>query len=124
MHLIFYIFIRVKFLSLIFGLVIQPTVALLGSQKEEQEVCSDQCCSDEESCNGNTCDDEKSDTNDCCPGGICNPFEQCACCFGFSVTKPTLEITSINVYINYIEAEIKKLHYGYSSDCFHPPKIV
>jgi len=125
--ILFYIFTEVKFLSLIFafyigGIIIQPSLSVLINKIETQEVCDDQCCSNEGSCDSNGCDDQKN--NDCCPSGICNPFESCACCVGFSITKPIIGITSNDVNVNYSEPEIKKVHYGFSSDCFHPPEIV
>lgn len=118
-----------KLLSLIFVfyvgvIIVQPSISVLINKIEMQEVCDDQFCSEEQSCIDNGCDDQKSKSSDCCPGGICNPFESCACCFGFSITKPIIEISTNDVNVNYAQPEIKKVHYGYSSDCFHPPEIV
>lgn len=106
-------------------LTVQPSLSVFANKTETEEACNDQCCSDEQNCSDEkSCDDQKGNCNDCCPGGICNPFESCACCFGFSITKPIVEITTNHININYTQSEIKKIHYGYGSHCFHPPEVI
>lgn len=118
-----------KFLSLIFvfcisGLIIQPTLSVLLNNKPQQELCDNQCCSEDQSCDDKRCHEEQSNENGCCPGGICNPFESCACCCSLNITKPVIEVSSNDVIINYTQVEIEKVNFGHSSDCFHPPEIV
>ncbi len=97
-------------------LTVAPIVSLIPANTE----CSNNCSSADN--NENTCDEQNG--RDCCPNGICNPFEVCTCC----VTLPT-ENNKIKIAVyqtallNKQTAENSALT-DFTADCWHPPKTV
>jgi hypothetical protein len=91
------IFETMKLLSLLFltyisFLAIEPA----GEQLMKAMATEKSCC--ENGCGNNDCDEGKSNpcqnTDDCCTGGICNPFNLCNCCIGFLPVQPAFARTS------------------------------
>lgn len=101
-----------------------PTYSAFANETETRELCSENCCSEDQSCDENSCDSKTSNSNECCPGGICNPFESCACCFGFSINKPVIQIAGNKINVTHFQPEIQKVQFGFTYDCFRPPEIV
>lgn len=50
------------------------TVAPISQIYSPKEECSDDCCS------SNNDNSQEQKGPDCCPSGICNPFQICSCC--------------------------------------------
>lgn len=96
------------------------TVAPVSQIYSENEQCSENCCSNDE----NTQNSTDQNGPDCCPTGICNPFQVCACC----VTLPTDNISfQFNPYLtptkNRPTADKFDLS-EFTKDCWQPPETI
>lgn len=124
----FYLRMGMKFLAFIltfyFGcLIVQPTVNFISSLSQaDEECCTDQCCEADGDCEESPCDQQSS--NGCCPGGICNPFESCACCFGYTLVQLTVETAEVELLKSHLSPTSEQVELGVNSDCFHPPEVV
>ena len=96
------------------------TVAPVSQINSENEQCTEECCSNDNDSQSSS--DQKGP--DCCPTGICNPFQICACC----VTIPTENISlQFNEFItetsNRPTADKFNLS-DFANDCWQPPETV
>ena len=120
-----------KFISFILAtyicfLTVQPAVTAFYSTLTQQtvETCGDNCCSHKQADSKQKPDTDKQDPNNCCPNGICNPFEQCACCIGVTVGQPTYKLIATVLINEFTFPTSVNITSNYSADCFHPPEIV
>jgi hypothetical protein len=113
-------FIAIIFVTYISVLTIQPLATTFYSYMTEQECesfCDDTCCKDEQA-------SDKQDENNCCPNGVCNPFEQCNCCVGVTISHNCFQPIEMMLYTNFIQPIATDINSNYSADCFRPPKTV
>ena len=109
----------------ILSLTVQPVVKDIYTsftQQTTEDCCGESCCNDAQA-------DSKQepctqDPNNCCPEGICNPFQQCSCCSVVIASQSTLNFITTVIASNFIVAISTDIASGYSADCFHPPEIV
>lgn len=92
------------------------TFAPISQIYAPKEECSEDCCSN----NNNSSEEQKGP--DCCPTGICNPFQICSCC----VTIPS-ENTGFQFKIYLTESKNKSIVDNftlsdYTRDCWQPPE--
>lgn len=103
-------------------LTIKPTVQLLDSSTLEV-CCETSCCVSDDYCS-KASNPQQQDTNNCCPGGVCNPFETCNCCCGGIVGRPSITSSVSFIKINYSSVTQNDLVLGFQSDCYQPPESV
>lgn len=108
--------------TLISSLTIEPTVQLLGGSDNFEETCSNNCFESDDSCSQDT-DSQKQDPSDCCPGGICNPFQVCACCCGGIIGRPSLALVISSIKTNHNKPSQNNPVLGFRFDCYHPPEV-
>jgi hypothetical protein len=94
------------------------TVAPISQIYSTNEQCTEDCCSNDTQ----SSDEQKGP--DCCPTGICNPFQVCACC----VTIPTENISfQFNPYLTETKNKPtadKFILSDFTNDCWQPPETV
>lgn len=103
-------------------LTIQPAIRLLMGSDNCEEVCSDGCCESDGICSDNSNFHTKSFKN-CCPIGICNPFQSCTCCPGGIVRRVSLVLVISSVKTNHNQPNQSNPVLGFRSDCYHPPEV-
>jgi hypothetical protein len=118
----------VKLLSFIsalyvISLVMQPSLALCRKSFSAESFCETECCADAPTDMKKSCTSGKSDSHDCCPGGVCNPFESCDCCPGFSILSAQTDFMTKSTILSLSLPPTEKILLGYSIDCFQPPEI-
>lgn len=116
-----------KFLAAILAtfisvLTVQPVIQLFAGSDANEEICCESCCSSDKSCAQDS-DSQKQDANECCPDGLCNPFQVCAYCCGGIVSGPFLALVTSSVKINYNQPTKNNLVLGFRSNCYHPPEV-
>jgi hypothetical protein len=107
----------------IISLTIQPTIQFLMSSDNSKKVCSDICCQSKDSCS-NDSNSQTQSSKDCCPGGICNPFQVCTCCCGGIVGRPSLARVISSIKTNHNPTSQNNPVLGFRSDCYHPPEAI
>ena len=108
-----------KLLATILTLIISIlTVAPILQIYSTSEQCTEYCCSND------TQSSEEQKGPDCCPTGICNPFQVCACCVTISTENISFQF---NPYIteNKNRPTVDKFNLsGFTKDCWQPPETV
>lgn len=106
---------RLPLLSLrLFATIFLTYVTLLIVQPLASFIAQVTCCHQEQS----------QETGKCCPDGVCNPFEQCACCPGVTISQETFDLTKMDFAIVIVSAHYQGAVSTYSSDFFHPPNFI
>lgn len=107
----------------IIGLVMQPSLAVGWKSFAGQMFCETECCAGDPADTDKSCSSGKSDAHDCCPDGVCNPFESCDCCPGFSILSAQTDFMTKSTILSLSLPPTEKILLGYSIDCFQPPEI-
>jgi hypothetical protein len=111
-----------KILSVIFSihilfLTIAPALPLVFNAVKG-ESCKSSCCTEHKQQKQNHSQD-----NNCCNNGICNPFM--SCCNGYALLTHQKGLSPYFAYLNQkFQVLSETLNTGFSSDAWHPPKIV
>lgn len=106
-----------KFLaSILVFTILALTIAPVSQIYSLKEECADECCS------ANDGSADECQGPDCCPTGICNPFQICACC----VTIPSESEFQFTIYHTEINSNpaVKELALSdYKRECWQPPEM-
>jgi hypothetical protein len=111
-------------LSFYIGLLnVQPAAMMVYSSlsSAKDKSCEHSCCKHKKM---NNCkEDKKQSSNNCCDDGVCNPFAQCSCCFGYTYSQSEftfLTFANISTYVAFKDTEVLS---NFNSSCFHPPEV-
>jgi hypothetical protein len=114
--LTFLVVLYVAFLALF------PAISEIYKAAEDNVQCCEKDC-----CKGNSSGEKQGsdsqEQGDCCPMGICNPFDLCACCIGFIPSGQIIPVLNIQAMKMLRISITPSTGSDYSSDCWNPPKI-
>lgn len=94
------------------------TVAPISQIYSTNEQCAEDCCSND------TQNGEEQKGLDCCPTGICNPFQICACCVIIPTENICFQFNPYHIEIKNRPTVDKFNLSDFTKDCWQPPKTV
>jgi len=110
-------------LSFYIGLLnVQPAAMMVYSSlsSAKDKSCEHSCCKHKKM---NNCKEEKKQSNNCCDDGVCNPFAQCSCCFGYTYSQSEFTYSAFVNISKYAACKDTEVISNFNSSCFHPPEV-